>query len=176
MKKILAAVTALFVTVFMSVTAFAADGGSVTGMGTGEKTIDVMASYKPSDSTEKVYRVDITWEDMSFTYTEDARPVWDPETHTYSTVSEGKWDKTAANITVTNHSDAAVEVTITYTPSADTGVTGKITNGKATLQADKAGEAKAADSLTATLHIGGIPNGSVTEAGVKIGTITIQIS
>lgn len=182
MKKILAVVIALLMTVPAAVTAFAADGGSVTNMGTGEKTIDVIASYHPSnsgtgsDDVGKVYNVDITWENMNFVYTDSGAMIWNPDTHTYFTTTEGKWDKTEAKITVINHSNVAVNVAIVYTSMVNTGITGAITNGTATLQAGKVGKPDEADSMTATLTISGKPNSSVTKDGIKIGTITIQIS
>lgn len=176
-KKILTGLLTLAMVMTTGITAFAADGGSVSGMGTGEKTIDVKASYQPSDSNGgDVYSVDITWEDMNFKYTDSGAKVWNPDTHTYSTATEGKWDKTQANITVTNHSNVAVDIAITYASTENTGITGAITNGTVTLQAGKVGKPDEADSMTATLTISGKPNNSVTQTGVKIGTITIQIS
>lgn len=176
MKRILAAVIAAFMVASMSGTALATGGNSATGVGIGKESIDVTASYKPSGSVGTVYNVDIKWDSMKFTYTESSGQVWDPSTHTYSGSSSGKWDKTTADITVTNHSDSAVDVAITYTPTGDTGITGTITNGTATLQAGKIGKPNEADSMTATLKISGTPNSSVTEDGVKIGTITVKIS
>lgn len=182
MKKILAVVVALMMTAAMGVTAFAADGGSVTDMGTGEKNIDVTASYYPSNGDNggadigKVYNVNITWDNMNFIYTDSGAKVWNPDTHTYSTATEGKWDKTQADITVTNHSNVAVDIAIAYASTANTGITGTITNGTATLRAGELEKPDEADSMTAILKISGKPNSSVTKDGVKIGTITIQIS
>lgn len=174
MKKILAAVLALVTVVSFSATAFAA--GNSAGMGIGDKTLDVTASYHPSGSGEKVYNVDITWDSMSFNYTETTKSTWNPTTHTYSTPA-GSWDKTEADITVTNHSDVGIQVDVTYTAAkADTGITAKITNGSAALKAGEEGKPKEADKMTATLTISGKPNTNVTENGVTIGTVTIRIS
>lgn len=176
MRKILAAVMAILITASVCVTAFAADGGSVTGIETGEKTFDVTANYQPSGSAGTVYNVDITWGKTSFTYTDSGRYVWNANTHTYSPVMEGKWSHTTADITVVNHSEIAINVAVSYTPAVDTGVNGTIVNGTATLQAVTATEPEKADRLTATLKISGKPNSTVTVDGIKIGTVTIAIS
>lgn len=175
MKKLFATIIALAMVLSMSVTAFAAEG-SVTGQGAGDKTIDVTAKYDKSTSTETVYNVDIKWDSMTFTYTESGTKVWNPATHTYTTSKTSGWDKTEANVTVTNHSNASVDVSVEYAPVAGTGVSGAVTNGSATLAAGVEGKPDEADSMTATLTISGTPNSTVTEDGVKIGTITIKIS
>ena len=175
MKKLFASIIASAMVLSMSVTAFAAEG-SATGQGAGDKTIDVTAKYDKSTSTEKVYNVDIEWDSMTFTYTEGGTKVWNPATHTYTTSTSSGWDKTEADITVTNHSNAAVTVSVEYAPVDGTGVSGAITNGSATLAAGVEGKPDEADKLTATLTISGTPNSTVTEDGVKIGTITIKIS
>lgn len=174
MKQLFAGLLALVMVLSTGMTAAAAQND--TSMGTGDKTVDVTASYHPSNEAETVYHVDIKWDSMSFSYTETGKKTWNPDTHTYSGDAGGKWDKTEASITVTNHSDVAVKVAVTYTPKADTGITGAITNGSATLSAGEVEKPEQADSLTATLKISGQPNASVTEAGVTIGTVTIRIS
>lgn len=176
-KKILTGLLTLAMLMTTGITTFAADGSSMTDEGTGEKTIDVTASYQPAGSeSDPVYSVDIIWENMNFEYTDSGEKVWNPETHTYSNATEGRWDKTEANITVTNHSNVAVNIVIVYTSTANTGITGRITKTSATLQAGELEKPDEADSMTATLKISGRPNDSVTKYGVKIGTITIQIS
>lgn len=178
-KKILTGLLTLTMLMTTGITTFAAEGGSLANAGTGEKTIDVTASYQPLDSNGgDVYSVDIVWENMNFKYTDSGEKVWNPETHTYSNATEGRWDKTQANITVTNHSNVAVNIVIAYTPTstANTGITGTITKASATLRAGELEKPDEADSMTTTLKISGRPNDSVTKDGVKIGTITIQIS
>lgn len=175
MKKLFATIISLAMVLSMGVTAFAAEG-SATGQGAGDRTIDVTAKYDKSTSAETVYNVDITWESMSFTYTESGTKVWNPETHTYTTTTNGGWDKTEADITVTNHSNASVDVAVEYTAVEGTGISGSVANGSATLAAGVEGKPDEADKLIATLTISGAPNSTVTEAGVKIGTITIRIA
>lgn len=175
MKRLFTILIALVLVLSMSVSAFAAEG-SVNGQGIGEQTIDVTANYQ-TGGTEPVYSVDITWESMTFTYTDSGVKVWNPSTHTYSVNTSGGWDKTTANITVTNHSNVDVAVAVTYASvQQDTGISGRITGGSKTLAAGQENKPNEADSMTATLTISGKPNSTVTETGVNIGTITIKIS
>lgn len=172
MKKLWAIIASAAMLLSAGVTAVAADSPD-TGQ---DNTVDVTAKYTASAGTEPLYNVDIAWESMVFTYTESGTKLWDPSTHMYTTVTDGEWDKTEADITVTNHSSVAVAVSVEYTPADDTGVSGAITNGSATLAAGVDGKPDEADKLTATLTVSGAPLGSVTEDGVKIGTVTVKIS
>jgi len=108
---------------------------------------------------------------MTFTYNESGTKTWDASNHTYTTTMNGSWDKTTANVVVTNHSNKEVAVEVTYQAEENTGVTGTITNGTATLEAGVENGYDAADKLESTLTIAGKPN----ETG-KIGTITITLN
>lgn len=141
----------------------------------GTQSIDVTAKYQSSGSTPTVYSVDIEWEDMTFTYTQRSSSIWNAADHTYSGGTSGSWDKTAATIKVTNHSNAKVDADITYTANGDTGVTGTLTNNSGSLAAGVVGGYDTADHLTATLTISGTPNSSVTADGIKVGSITVTI-
>ena len=71
MKKIIAAALALTMTLGMSTTALAA--GNVDGAGVGSQNpIDVTAKYNDDATESTVYSVDLTWEDMTFTYNDPA--------------------------------------------------------------------------------------------------------
>lgn len=162
----------------MSATAFAAEG-SVTNQGIGDQTIDVTARYTVSTSSETVYSVDITWDNMIFTYSESSVRTWNPENHTYTANRSGGWNKTTADITVTNHSNADVTVKLTYTAdtaNGNTGVTGTLSNAGGILAAGEEGKPDEAEQIISTLTISGTPNGNVTADGVRVGTITVTIS
>ena len=175
MKKIFAAIIALTMVFSLSVAAFAVEGAD-TGYKPGEdQSIDVTAKTETSSSTETVYSVDITWESMTFTYVESGTKVWDPGTHTYSTTTTGRWDKTEAKVTVTNHSNAEVTATVSYTAVEGTGITGSVANGTKTLAAGVENDYENADSLVATLTISGTPSSTVTEDGIVVGSITVTI-
>lgn len=175
MKKIFTVIIALAMVMSMSLTAFAAEDTDNKPGDT--QTIDVTAKATSSGTSEAtVYSVDISWDSMTFTYTESGTKVWNPANHTYSTRTSSGWDKTTAKVTVTNHSNASVDVSVTYSAVDDTGVDGAISNGTKTLAAGVENAYDAADKLEATLTISGTPNSTVDADGVKIGSITVTIS
>ena len=121
MKKLIATALALTMTLSLSTTALAA--GNVDGAGVGSQDpIDVTAKYNDGAAEPTVYSVDLTWEDMTFTYNESGTRTWDPDTHTYTDTTSAGWDKISAAVTATNHSNAQVTVKFDYTPQGATGV------------------------------------------------------
>lgn len=169
MKKILAVVLSILLVLSMATTVFATAPGE-------SKNIDVTGKYNSITTEATVYSVDITWENMTFTYNETTEKVWNAENHTYTTDTAGAWDKTSASITITNHSNAAVTASVSYTPVADTGITGTLNTTQKTLTAGVEGKPDEADTLIAVLTISGKPAETVTNTGVKIGSITITLS
>ena len=168
MKKIASLILALVLIVSMDTTAFAAEPGD-------SENIDVTGKYNSTVTEETVYSVDITWENMTFTYSETTEKVWNAADHSYTTTTTGAWDKTSASITITNHSNAAVTATVAYAAIANTGVTGTLDATEKTLAAGVEGKPAEADALVATLTISGKPTEAVTDAGVKIGSVTITL-
>ena len=136
--------------------------------------IDVTVKYRAS-AEPAVYQVDLEWSSMVFTYTEAGTKVWDPTNHTYQMNVSGSWDKTTAEIKVTNHSNVPVDVEMLYKGENGTGITGTLTNGKGTLKAGEENAYDKADFLKADFKISGTPDSSVTEQGMKIGAITVNI-
>lgn len=167
MKKIITLLMALAMVMSLSVTAFASELG-------GSK--DVTAKYEQNESEQPIYNVDLNWGDLTFIYTETVEKVWNPETHTYDTsVTGGSWDKTETTITVTNHSNVSVAVSMSVTPVDGTGVDVSLTGGNATLAAGEVGNVDGAASVTGTVKVSGKPNSTVTEAGIKVASITVTI-
>lgn len=176
MKKLIATALALTMTLSLSTTALAA--GNVDGAGVGpQDPIDVTVKYNDSATDPTVYSVDLTWEDMTFTYNKSGTRTWDPDTHTYTDTTSAGWDKVTAKVTATNHSNAPVKVSFTYTPQGDTGVTASMNKHNFILAAGKEDRPNDADTNSAVLTIDGTskPNNSVTAGGVTIGTITVTI-
>lgn len=174
MKKLLRAVLAAALPLCIGLQALAAENSGTIGKN-GSQNIDVTAKYTAVSAFPASYSVDIQWADMTFTYTEKKTHVWNASDHSYDTQSQAKWDKTEATVTVTNHSNVDVDVTVSYTPVADTGIIGILQNASGTLQAGIVGDYGGADSMTATLSISGTPEKTVTTSGVKIGSIKITI-
>lgn len=176
MKKLIATALALTMTLSLSATALAA--GNVDGAGVGSQVpIDVTAKYNDGVKEPTVYSVDLTWEDMTFTYNESGTRIWDPDTHTYKDTTSVGWDKFTAEVTATNHSNTVVTVSFTYTPQGNTGVTASMTKQSFTLAAGVENYPDHAPTNSAALTINGNskPNDSVTAEGVTIGTITVTI-
>ena len=176
MKKLIAIALALTMTLSLSTTALA--GGNVDGAGVGpQDPIDVTVKYNDSATDPIVYSVDLTWEDMTFTYNESGTRTWDPDTHTYTDPTSAGWDKVTAKITATNHSNAQVMVSFTYTPQGDTGVTASMSKLSFILAAGVENMPNDAATNSSLLTIKGDtkPNDSVTAEGVTIGTITVTI-
>lgn len=167
MKRLLWRVVLLFLPGLLGINAFASQIGS--------REIDVKAKYTVVSTTPASYSVDLQWTDMTFTYTREDTRIWNPLTHTYKTGSRSGWDKTRGSITVTNHSNVDVKVTVAYLPEPDTGVKGILKNASAKLKAGIVGDYKGADSMTATLTVSGTPEETVTAAGTKVGKLRITI-
>lgn len=141
----------------------------------GSREIDVKAKYAVASTTPASYSVDLRWTDMTFTYTREDTHIWDPLTHTYKTGSKSGWDRTRGSVTVTNHSNVAVQVTVEYLPEPNTGIKGVLKNASAKLKAGAVGDYAGADSMTATLSISGTPESTVSPEGTKIGKLRITI-
>lgn len=175
MKKMMATAVALVLACSLSTMAFAADGKETLN-GLGDQSITVTAKHNDATSSTPVYSVDITWEDMTFTYNESGTRTWDPDTHTYTDNTTAGWDKISADVTVTNHSDAAVKVSFGYQEVETTGITGVMSQDSFTLAAGVENDYAGADSDTSVFSITGTPNDTVTPEGVTMGTITVTVA
>ena len=174
MKKLIATALALTMTLSLSTTALAAGNVNDAGVGS-QDPIDVTAKYNDGATEPTVYSVDLTWEDMTFTYNESGTRTWDPDTHTYTDTTSAGWDKVAAAVTATNHSNTEVTVKFDYTPQGATGVNASMSKDSFKLTAGVENKPSEAATDSSILTITGTPNNSVTAEGVTIGTITVTI-
>ena len=162
MKKFFALALALVLACSLAVTCFAATAGSG----------NVKATYAAGAAVETVYSVDVKFGDMAFTYTAASQGTWNADEHKYEDATEAAWTAVGNTVTVTNHSNVAVAITVTYAPATDfEGVTGTITNGSFNLATAVGTEFSAAPSATATLNLSGALAEGTTNA--TIGTVTV---
>ena len=153
---------------------------TITGLG-GTASCDVKATYVAGSSGgagATVYNVDIVWGDMAFTYTEEAG-VWNPATHETTGAGGGVWsvNNSGGNkIKVTNHSNAAVTATFSYTPASGyDSIHGSFDNTTLNLATAVGTEVANAPSGSAALTLDGALASS-TAANTTIGTITVTLS
>lgn len=166
-NKAIAAITTLAIAASMAAPAFA----TTISASTGTDTHDIYAGYV---KTEAVYSVDISYESMSFTYTEGA---WDTATLKYA---PGAWSS-ARSVTVTNSSNAAITATVEAAITAATGadnVTASVDKGATTIgSAAKADPTASGTKQDAKFQVSlsGAPTVRTWDAA-KIGTVTVTIA
>ncbi len=176
MKKLLTLVLVFACVMAMAVPAFAAE--TVT-QDNGTASITVNGTYVPGASAAERVSVDVSWGAMSFTYTGGSEGTWNPTTHAFDGATNGKWTASEGNtITVTNHSNTAVEAALSFAAADGSNVTGSFTetsgtanDGVLALATAVGTEVANAPSATATFNITG---GEISENGT-IGTITVTI-
>ena len=174
MKKLFATLLAVAMLASVSVTAFAAE----TNNGTQDTEITVNGSFVSGTAGSSVISVDIAWDAMDFTYTAASQGTWNPATHAYDGATAGGWSDNTPAITVTNHSNVAVNATLGFTADV-TGVIGTFTEASGTandnvLELATAEGTEVANAPTATASFG--ISGAAIDADQQLGTITIAIA
>ncbi len=169
MKKPFSIVLALALALSLCIPALAAN---VT---TDDSSKEVTATYVADSAI--IYGVDISWGSMEFTYTSGS---WNTTEHSYNANNEtGAWTcDTGANIiTVTNHSNAGIDVTPSW--AADNGYAAvSMAFDSDTLSlatADNGSNGAAGTATTGKITV--TPSGDLPkDTKGKIGTITLTIS
>ena len=158
----------------------AAQGNSEITTSPGETNINVSGTYAQTGTPGTVYKVDIAWGSMEFTYTvNESNRTWNPTSHTYTSEgSDGVWScgSGADEISVTNHSNAAVKAGFSYAPAEGyTGITGDFTSAELSLPSAE-GKAIDASELTGKTKLelsGALPQTAASLT--NIGQITVEI-
>lgn len=117
LRKAAALLLALILALSVSAGALAASGT----LPSEQKTVTVVV--KGVDGTAAtIYHVVIAWDSLVFTYDfGEESTVWDTTNHQYQTTNGTVgWDKNSANITITNHSNAAVNYVASFASSGST--------------------------------------------------------
>lgn len=139
MKKIISLILALTLVLSLA-TVVSAEDQTFNGAGeytfTNKTTPTNVPPYEASGDVKvtvtgainPVYYVKVEWKDLSFTYS-NAGTQWDPESHTYSTVTGG-WSAAIENaVRVTNHSNADLICTFALKNDvADDGINVTVSN------------------------------------------------
>ena len=86
---------------------------SATNTATGEVKVTVTTATNP------VYKVDINWDNLSFTYDINAG-VWNPDNHSYNDADKG-WGTQSGTLTITNHSNDAIHYVASIDNKNNTG-------------------------------------------------------
>ena len=148
------------------------------GNGNGKYNIEISGTYTPGAAADEIISADIAWEAMDFTYTGASQGTWNPATHAYEGATEGSWSDNTPSITVTNHSNVAINATLDFTPAVD-GVVGTFTEVSGTendniLELATAEGTAVADAPTASAKFG--ISGAAIDANKALGTITVTIA
>ena len=146
--------------------------------GNEDREITVNGSFVPGAAADEIISVDVAWEAMDFTYTGASQGTWNPVTHAYEGAIEGGWSNNTPAITVTNHSNVAVNATLGFTANV-TGVVGTFTEASGTendniLNLATAEGTTLENAPTATANFG--ISGAAIDADKTLGTITVTIA
>ena len=127
------------------------------------------ASYSndPNGNPAQVISVDITWGELSFTYSDGT---WNPDTHTYDGAGWNVDEEGGNSIKVENTGNTDVNVTYDY-KAVENGITGSFTDGENPVSEPVSLPAN--NSSTVYLILAGKPENELMEA--TIGSVTVTI-
>ena len=184
MKKLIAILTAVVIAAMAVIPAFAETTiTTLPGQDTGEVKVNVYDEHDQELTT--VYYVVVSWDDLTFTFNFDGdntEVVWDPTTHKYmngSSEATGTWAAATKNVTVTNHSNAAVAYAAKFTndavvSEAKNGVTATLEDqGTGTLITAEGTAVSAAPAAQYSVTVSGTPT---TKEAFTVDTITVAIT
>ena len=140
-------------------------------------------------ATGTVYSVDIAWGSLVFTYKDDTLGTWNPSTHDYDNKGTDGWkinettvaQTVEATVTITNHSNSAVDVKTTYADAeGNDNVTVTVAGASVTAITElPSAEGKATDAqdlqTTFTVSVTGRPDSNVGTTAVDLGTISVTV-
>ena len=173
MKKTISIIMALALAAILSTAAFAAeaDDGNI------KKNIRVKAKYVEDIKASKTIQADVVWGEMEFTYSVIGTKTWNAKTHEYDIDTKCEWSAKGNDISVTNHSNAAIDVDFTYQPLDEYSVVkGEFTYDEVTIPT---AENKAVDdeilTISTDLTLSGGLSSDVTDL-TKVGNVAVTIA
>ncbi len=174
MKKILASVLALMMVFSLTL---AVSAGTIDNS-TSNESKKVTIKINDTNTPAVVYSVDIVWGNTDFTYDFGTGSTWDPDTHTYTGGSQAGWDQESTTISVTNHSNSAVTLSVGFNGGVDktattNGVTSTVSSVSLVLASAEGTALSSAPSTSLTVSVSGTP--TVSDEFI-LGTIVIAIS
>ena len=169
MKKFLS-ILALVLVVAMCAS-FAASADKITSVANGSNTAtsDATLTYKAVVESQAVYSVDVAWTDLAFNYDAGTK-TWNPTTHADDVTGAG-WLDTEGNLTVTNHSNKAVNVTVAFTTANNGDATVAVSDASFELLTAVNTAVDKAPAKTVTLTASGVPTSSA-----KLGTVKVTVA
>lgn len=178
MKKLLTISLTIALALCLTMPAFAAEPDIGTNNGTANVT--VKGTYNAGSTAAEVISVDVSWGSMSFTYNDTVEGTWDDDTHSFVGAKAANWtcDSNANKITVTNHSNTAVEAQLTFAKAENTNIVGSFTENVGTANDGIMEIATAVETLVdkapTVEAFFNVDSGSITANG-ELGTITLKI-
>lgn len=157
MKKVIISILSLATTASMAVPAFA------------DTTADVQGKYKAGAESHVTISADITWEGMTFDYTEGEK-TWNPETHQFDQ-ADGKWTSDTKAITVTNHSNEGIMANFAFATAVD-GLNGSFTKNALVLDSAEGTELSNAPKGETAFYV----SGSDIDTDKSLGKITVTVT
>jgi len=131
---------------------------------------DVWVNYEDGTIVDAVYSVDVVWMDITFTYSA-GQVQWNPEDHEYNAVGgDAGWIDSTGEIIVTNHSDVAVEINITFVQASTPNGTAVLTVATPSfiLESAVGTLSTEAPSSGTNIFVSGIPNGDGIIGKLKV--------
>lgn len=95
----------------------------------------VKVFVNPQTGGGEVYKVNVAWGTLTFTYNKGQASTWNPDTHTTDSVG-ASWSNNTADIVVTNHSNVKIDYKASFNDQDDSITTITTNNITATLTAE----------------------------------------
>jgi len=134
-------------------------------MGNTIKQEDISVTVGTVDAP--VYNMEITWDNMEFTYSETVNYVWNKNTHVYDLgESTYKWNSSENSVSIKNNSYMSINMELKYV-GINEDISGIFDIPSKTIESGK--------NITSTLTLNGKLSDDKTSY-IKVGSINLKIS